>query len=79
MEALFAQGDGDKVKKMYNADNLIGTKYGDPDFWYAAADGVAMTDQYGSKKQLCDHLATLPPSPSNWDYVKNIVNFTLGH
>ena len=67
MEALFAQGDGDRIKRMYNAENLIGTKYGDPDFWYAAADGVAMTDQYGSKKKLCDHLALLPPSPSNWD------------
>ena len=60
-------GDGDKIKRMYNAENLIDTKYGDPDFWYAAADGVAMTDQYGSKKKLCDHLALLPPSPSNWD------------
>ena len=79
MEALFAQGDGDKIKRMYNAENLIGTKYGDPDFWYAAADGVAMTDQYGSKAKLCEHLALLPAEPSNWDYVENIVNFTLGH
>ncbi len=79
MEALFAQGEGDKIKRLYNAENLIGTKYGDTDFWYAAADGVAMTDQYGSKAKLCEHLALLPPSPSNWDYVHNIVNFTLGH
>jgi hypothetical protein len=79
METLFAQGSGDKIKQMYNAENLIGTKYGDTDFWYAAADGVAMTDQYGSKKELCEHLALLPESPSNWDYVHNIVNFTLGH
>ena len=46
---------------------MLMDRYGDPDFWYAAADGVAMTDQYGSKKKLCDHLALLPPSPSNWD------------
>ena len=72
MEALFAQGQGDKIKKLYKADNLIGTKYGDPDFWYAAADGVAMTDQYGSKKELCEHLALLPESPSDWDYVHNV-------
>ena len=25
MEALFASGEGDKIKKLYNAENLIGT------------------------------------------------------
>jgi hypothetical protein len=31
-----------------------------------------MTDQYGSKRALCDHLALLPDQPSNWDYVHNV-------
>ena len=31
-----------------------------------------MTDQYGSKRELCDHLALLPDQPSDWDYVHNV-------
>lgn len=75
LEAAFKAGQGDRIKTAYGAPHLIGTKHGDTDFWYMAADAVAMTDQYGSKAMLCEHLGRLPAKPTTDDYVKNIVNF----
>ena len=59
LERAFAAGKASKdtVKKLYNATNLIGTTLGDSDFWYAVADGAAMSDQYGGKATLCKLLA----------------------
>jgi hypothetical protein len=47
----------DGAKTAMKCPNLIGTKLGDADFWYALADGAAMADQYGHKAQLCTALA----------------------
>ena len=40
LERAFASGPGGAaaVKKQFNASNLVGTKLGDPDFFYAVAD-----------------------------------------
>eukprot|EP00937_MAST-01D_sp_MAST-1D-sp2_P000912 g912.t1 len=46
----------DGAKKAMLAGNLVGTRMGDADFWYALADGSAMADQYGHKASLCDAL-----------------------
>ena len=46
----------DAAKRSMKASNLVGTKLGDADFWYAVADGGAMADQYGSKAKLCKAL-----------------------
>ena len=45
LENYFAKGEQKKVKARFSASNLIGTKYGDSDFWYMVADGAAMADQ----------------------------------
>jgi hypothetical protein len=72
-ERAFARGDAGKAtaKKAMGASNLIGTPFGDTDFWYMQADGAAMLDQYGHKKELCTALA-LPYAkghPSDTDLI----------
>ena len=46
-------GQASALKAQFNASNLDGTRFGDSDFLYAIADGPAMLDQYGSKRELC--------------------------
>jgi len=77
LENRFAVSDAEKnrVKKELGAKNLIGTKMGDPDFWYMVADGTAMADQYGSKAKLCDHLKLLPKAATDNERVSNMAKF----
>jgi len=75
MEALerkFAAGEGDAVKKQFDASNLIGTPQGDNDFWYGIADATAMIDQYGGKSELCQQFQRLPSSPTDDDRISNL-------
>jgi len=67
------------VKRLFHADNLIGTHLGDPDFFYAVADGAAMMDQYGAKSRLCAGLAKLPSSPSDMDRLSNLESIISQH
>jgi hypothetical protein len=57
-EAKFAAGEASKAaaKVAMGAGNLVGSELGDNDFWYMIADGAAMADQYGHKKELCTAL-----------------------
>ena len=72
VDRAFDAGRGAALKKQFNASNLVGTTMGDSDFMYAIADGPAMLDQYGSKKELCDGLAALPASPSDDERIANL-------
>jgi len=63
MERAFAAGEGDGVKAAFNASNLIGTRLGDDDFWYAVADGVAMLDQV---RPLMPRARTTLPALEGW-------------
>ena len=72
VDAAFDAGRGDEVKKLFNATNLIGTKMGDSDFFYAIADGPAMLDQYGNKAELCDGLSKLPAEPTDMERLENL-------
>jgi hypothetical protein len=60
IDTYFTNGDGDSMKKLFNATDLIGTKHGDADFMYMLADGYSMIDQYGGKAELCDGLRSDP-------------------
>ena len=81
LERAFASGPGGAaaVKKQFNASNLVGTRLGDPDFFYAVADGPAMMVQYGSKVALCDGLAELPASPTDADRIANLAAIIEKH
>ena len=79
IDRAFAAGDGAKVKALFNASNLIGTPLGDTDFYYAAADGAAMIDQYGGKAELCRQLATLPEQPDDTTRIANLAGAISHH
>ena len=79
IDASFDAGDGDRVKALFNATNLRGTPQGDTDFFYAIADGPAMMDQYGGKKELCDGLAKLPAAPTAEQRIANLAAIVEGH
>ena len=66
VDRAFAQGTKEtkRVKELFNASNLVGTKLGNNDFYYAIADAPAMLDQYGNKDALCTSLASIPTPPS---------------
>merc|ERR1719359_2337272 len=78
MARKFAAGQGNEVKRLFNAGNLVGTPQGNNDFWYGVADGAAMIDQYGGKAELCDAFKQLPKSPSDDDRINNL-KMTLDH
>lgn len=78
MERKFDAGQGDDVKKLFDASNLIGTPQGDNDFWYGVADGAAMIDQYGGKAELCRAFQKLPSNPSDDVRIANLKD-TLDH
>eukprot|EP01063_Lacrimia_lanifica_P040502 TRINITY_DN9195_c1_g2_i2.p1 TRINITY_DN9195_c1_g2~~TRINITY_DN9195_c1_g2_i2.p1 ORF type:complete len:468 (+),score=140.20 TRINITY_DN9195_c1_g2_i2:75-1478(+) len=71
-ERKFANGEGDAVKRLFNAANMIGTKMGDSDFFYGYTDALQQLDQYGNKKALCNGLAELPEGASDDDRIQNI-------
>ena len=71
LERRFAAGKGAETKQYFNAGNLIGTRLGDSDFFYAIIDALAQLDQYGQKKVLCDGFAKLPANPTDDDRIKN--------
>lgn len=60
IDARFSAGDGDAMKMLFNATNLLATEHGDADFMYMLADGYSMIDQYGGKAELCEGLAADP-------------------
>ena len=70
-ERAFSRGDGNRLKKMFNASNLIGTKLGDSDFFYALADAPASLDQYGNKAELCKYLGKLPETATDEQRIQN--------
>eukprot|EP01061_Rhynchopus_euleeides_P015178 TRINITY_DN26000_c0_g1_i1.p1 TRINITY_DN26000_c0_g1~~TRINITY_DN26000_c0_g1_i1.p1 ORF type:complete len:472 (+),score=210.45 TRINITY_DN26000_c0_g1_i1:49-1464(+) len=74
LENVFAAGRGDEFKKKFGASNLIGTKFGDEDFFFAVSDGAQSLDQYGQKKLLCDALEALPqdPEPTDDERIENL-------
>jgi hypothetical protein len=78
MARKFAAGQGDDLKRLFNAGNLVGTPQGNNDFWYGVADGAAMIDQYGGKAELCDAFAQLPAQPSDDERISNF-KATLDH
>jgi hypothetical protein len=75
MEGLFKSGKTDHVKTVMGAKNLVGTKMGDPDFWYMVADGAAMADQYGQKKKLCEAMTKVPATSDPEVLIKNYAAF----
>ena len=80
LERAFARdGGGAAAKRQFNASNLVGTKLGDPDFFYAVADGPAMMVQYGSKVKLCDGLARLPAAPTDAERIANLAAIVAQH
>mmetsp|Transcript_37283 Transcript_37283/g.59882 ORF Transcript_37283/g.59882 Transcript_37283/m.59882 type:complete len:413 (-) Transcript_37283:514-1752(-) len=79
VDRQFSKGRGSEIKAMFNANNLNGSQNGDPDFMYAIADGVAMMDQYGSKDEVCAHVALLPASPSDDDRISNLNEMIIKH
>ena len=72
LEREFAAGRGAAVKKQFNAPNLVGTKLGDPDFFYGVADALAQLDQYGNKAALCTAMKALPANPTDAQRIENI-------
>lgn len=74
VDRAFVAGDGNSVKILFNASNLIGTTMGDSDFMFAIADGPAMIDQYGGKKDLCEGFAKLPPNPTDEKRIENLAS-----
>jgi len=64
--------DPKALKQKFGATNLIGTKMGDSDFWYAVADAEAMADQYGHKSSLCNALANMGSHPTDEQYANGI-------
>jgi len=72
IDAKFQAKAGDDMKHLFNATDLIDTKYGDSDFMYMLADGYAMIDQYGQKAELCEGLAKDPT-------VTGLRDILLGH
>jgi hypothetical protein len=78
IERKFAAGEGDALKKQFDASNLIGTPQGDNDFRYGVADGAAMIDQYGGKAELCNAFKNLPSKPSDDERIANLKK-TLDH
>ena len=79
IDAAFDAGGGDRLKRLFNASNLIGTPMGDSDFMYAVADGPAMLDQYGHKRALCEGLATLPVQPTSEQRILNLAEIIKEH
>lgn len=81
IDDMFDEGvqQGDYVKGIFNATNLIGTKYGDEDFMYMVADGFSMIDQYGGKKELCDGLGQVADSSSNEEKIRNLADILMKH
>ena len=79
IDAKFDAGEGDQVKRLFNASNLVRTPLGDEDFMYAVADGPAMLDQYGQKAELCSALATLPAKPSADQRIANLAGLISQH
>ena len=74
VDRAFVAGQGNRVKILFNASNLIGTTMGDSDFMFAIADGPAMIDQYGGKKDLCEGFAKLPPNPTDEKRIENLAS-----
>lgn len=63
------------LKTLFGATNLIGTKMGDSDFWYAVADAEAMADQYGRKSSLCNALKNMGSHPTDSQYAQGVNNW----
>ena len=72
LETKFAAGKGDDMKRAFGAENLIGTPFGDEDFFFAVSDGAQSLDQYGNKAALCDNLAKLPANPTDDERIDSI-------
>lgn len=62
------------MKGIFHATNLVGTKFGDSDFFYGVADATAQLDQYGSKAKLCSALAKLPSQPTDEQRIQNLAD-----
>lgn len=78
MERL-ASRNFDDLKRLFHADNLIGTTMGDTDFWYMVADGPAMLVQYGSKLELCSGLSKLGDAPTDEERASNLAEIIIHH
>ena len=79
IDSQFHDNNGDAMKEVFNATNLIGTKMGDSDFMYMVADGFSMIDQYGGKKELCDGLAKVGDDASDDAKVANLADVLMAH
>jgi pimeloyl-ACP methyl ester carboxylesterase len=76
LEAAFAQGQGDAVKKLFGSPT-VGKPMGDTDFFYMAADSLSSAVQYGRKHLVCDNLKLLPVKPTQQQYIDGWANFTI--
>ena len=79
VDRAFVAGQGNRIKILFNASNLIGTTMGDSDFMFAIADGPAMIDQYGGKKDLCEGFTKLPPNPTDEQRIENLASIIDAH
>ena len=79
IDTYFDLGQGNMIKSLFNATNLMNTKMGDTDFMYMVADGIAMIDQYGNKEELCSNLANMGPGSSDIDKIENLWELLSDH